>query len=413
MRHESRLGKQLEEYAQGMVREWREQTARAGRTMDEIAAAVEWIPYGGSETGEPLEIVATLGPVELEYGAIRKGCGVIDAPHRATLRITGADRRDFLNRMLTQELKNLEAGGVRESFWLNRKGRIDADLLLIERGEEMLVDVDLHQASTAITTLNEFIFTEDIALSDASEDWYRLQLHGRRALDVLRVASGQADLEIEPKHHAELSVAGAGVIAARQDLTGEPGFALFVPSDSVAAVFDALLGQDETVGEGKKRIRPIGWYAFNIARIEAGTPIFNIDFGPENLPHESGLLHERVNFKKGCYLGQEIVARMESLGKPKQKLVGLRVEDDALPVAGSEVFQRDGESMGSVIGAITSSTLSPMLGAQPVAFAMIRTKYADAGEAVMVAAEGSQAIAHIQPLQFWSSAPTQQAGVSP
>ncbi len=402
MRHESQLGKRLEEYAHEMVREWRDMAARAGGTSDEITASVEWIPYGGSESGEPLEIVATLGPVELEYGVIRKGCGLMDAPQRSTLRITGPDRVDFLNRMLTQELKDIRAGDVREAFWLNRKGRIEADLVIIERGSDMLVDVDVHQAESVVRTLTEFLFAEDVTISDCSHEWYQLQLHGRRALDVLRCASGDGDLWLEPLHAIETTIAGGTIVAVRRDVTGESGIQLLLPVDRVEAVFETLLQQDAAIGEGKRRVRPIGWYAWNVARIEAGTPLFNIDFGPENLPHESGVLHDRVSFRKGCYLGQEIVARMESLGKPKQQLVGLRVEDDVLPVAGAEVFQREGEGLGPVIGAITSSTLSPMLGAQSIAFAMIRTRSAAPGTEVLVAAEGRQSLARVQALTFYS-----------
>ena len=99
-------------------------------------------------------------------------------------------------------------------------------------------------------------------------------------------------------------------------------------------------------------------HAFNVARIEAGSPLFLVDFGRQALPHETGLLARRVNFKKGCYLGQEVVARMESLGKPKQRLVALRMQQDRLPVSGAEVHEaRDG---GEAVGRVTSSAPAPM-----------------------------------------------------
>ena len=176
-----------------------------------------------------------------------------------------------------------------------------------------------------------------------------------------------------------------------------------MPRDRAAAIWEFLLATDHIVGQDKRRVRPIGWLAFNIARIEAGTPLFNIDFGPTNLPHESGILHDRVSFTKGCYLGQEIVARMESLGKPKQTLVGLKMQSDLLPVAGAQVFERGADDvMGQQIGIVTSSTLSPMLGAAPIAFAMLKTACAAAGAAVLVNAEGEQVKATVESLRFWS-----------
>ena len=142
--------------------------------------------------------------------------------------------------------------------------------------------------------------------------------------------------------------ADSEIFVMRDDTTGSVGLHLFVPRHRAEAVWTTLLDLDATVGEGKRRIRPIGWYAFNIARIEAGTPLMNVDFGPPHLPHETGLLRQRVSFSTGCYPGQEVVARMENLGKPKQSLSGLRMTGEALPVAGDSVFPSDGAEGGGV-----------------------------------------------------------------
>ena len=131
-----------------------------------------------------------------------------------------------------------------------------------------------------------------------------------------------------------------------------------------------------------------------------------MDFGSDSLPHESGILADRVSFRKGCYPGQEVVARMESLGKPKQRLVALRIAEDALPTAGSPVFERgpDGEPANPV-GTVTSSTLSPMLGAASVAFAMVKTAHSEPGTVLLVPAEGGRATATVQPaLRFLPAA---------
>lgn len=118
-----------------------------------------------------------------------------------------------------------------------------------------------------------------------------------------------------------------------------------------------------------------------------------MDFGREALPHETGVLSRRVSFRKGCYLGQEVVARMESLGKPKRRLVALRMEQDRLPVSGAEVALEGGE----VVGSVTSSSPAPMLGSACVAFAMVRLSASEAGSRLRVAAEGDWAIAVVQP----------------
>jgi folate-binding protein YgfZ len=154
-------------------------------------------------------------------------------------------------------------------------------------------------------------------------------------------------------------------------------------------------------------MRPAGWHAYNIARIEAGTPLYNIDFGEQSLPGETGVLRDRVHFKKGCYLGQEVVARMDALGKPKQVLVALRFAGNergevVQPFPGAHVMVMTEES-AQTVGAVTSSTISPMLGGEAVAFAQVKTKFAeDLSVALEVAAEGSRVRATVQPsLLFW------------
>ena len=125
------------------------------------------------------------------------------------------------------------------------------------------------------------------------------------------------------------------------------------------------------------------------------------------------MLNSRVSFTKGCYPGQEVVARMQHLGKPKQKLIGLRVEGDLLPVSDAQVFaiaegtsigHQMGHQLGDQLGVITSSGLAPMLGAVPVAFAMISSRAYEIGTKVLVNAEGEQAIATVTPLAFLTHA---------
>ncbi len=361
---------------------------------------VQYVAYGrGDQTPTTgCELVATLGDLESEYAAVRRGAGLLDSPHRATVRITGSDRRDFLNRMVTQELKDLDPGTVRQTFWLNRRGRIEADLLLAEMGDHVLVGLDVHGAPKAVESLGEFLFTEDVEITDVTDTCHHLALHGPMAARVIAAAGDDPrdpDVADLPDLTCKAIVVGGNeVVAIRRDQTGGPGFELIMQRVDAEAVWDALLAAGRTLGDGPPRVRPIGWHAFNIARIEAGTPLFNIDFGTDSLAHETGLLAQRVSFTKGCFLGQEIVARTENLGRPKQRLVGLRPDRDLLPTAGAEVVDADGKA----VGAVTSSTLSPMLGAVPIAFAMIRQAAMDGP--VRVEAEGELTDAVIVGLKF-------------
>lgn len=370
------------------------------------------------------EVVETFGEPEGEYAAIRKACALFDLPQRGTIRLTGLDRLDFLNRMATQDLSGLNPFRARRTFWLNRKGRIDADMRLIELPEETLADLDILSVDRTAKSLGEFIITEDVHFSDETARMHRLALHGPTAAALLaavgETAAGPRPESLQDGEAAVLRIAGRRVIVDRCDTTGEVGLELLVNVDDVKPVYEQLLergletngpARDQPLARGGYRLRPAGWAAYNIARIEAGTPIYNIDFGPESLPAETGILDQRVSFTKGCFLGQEVVARMRSLGHPKQTLVGLRVNPtpeqsasgrECQPRAGAAVFA-DEPGEPTAVGAVTSSTRSPMLGDAVVAFAQVKWGSHEPGTRLLVESDAGlvPAVVHAG-LRFWS-----------
>ena len=146
-------------------------------------AQASFAPSGPPEAG--VMLVETFGQLELEYASIRKTAALFDLPHRAVLSITGDDRIEFLNRMLTQELNGIADGEVRRSFWLNRQGRIDADVTLVHFADRTLVDLDIHAADRMVSSLSEFLFAEDVQIADVSHRLHRLSLHGPEAAGCL------------------------------------------------------------------------------------------------------------------------------------------------------------------------------------------------------------------------------------
>ncbi len=367
---------------------------------------VEYLPYGpvDDEGMSQCEIVGAFDIVELEYAALRRGAGLFDASHRGTLLITGNDRLEFLDNMLTQKLGDMQANTARESFWLSRVGRIEADLFLLELGDRIVIDVDIHQAASTTSTLDQFIFTEDVSVQDVSDSYHHLALHGPAALEILQHACKQTDLTLEPGQAKVITINDIEVIAARRDQIGDTGIELIMPYDGTGAVWDALLTANDQLQQDKQGVRPVGWYAYNTARIEGGTPLFNIDFTSENLPHETGLLHKRVDFEKGCYLGQEVVARIESYGAPKRQLAGLLITEGGLPSEGAAVYRAtESNEPGDQVGLVTSSTLSPMRSAQPVAFATLQYEATKPETKVFVEAEGTVVHATVSGLSFWSA----------
>ncbi len=379
--------------------------------------------YGSAESGPAARVVETFGEIEGEYAALRKGCVLLDMPQRGTVRVTGADRVEFLNRMVTQELKGLRHFQGRDALWLNRKGRIDADLRLVDLPEQTLIDVDLLAAAGVAKSLSAFVFSENVEFIDATEQWHRLALHGPTALRLMQAVSEAVDgptlSDLSEGMATRVRIAGHTVVVDRADTAGEVGLSLFMEAGGVEAVYHQLLerGLDESghggvINQNAIRLRAAGWHAYNIARIEAGTPMFNIDFGTSSLPAETGVMGQRVSFTKGCYLGQEVVARMNSLGHPKQTLVGLRVEApscppgppgarDAQPVSGSAVAVGAGAELTQV-GTVTSSTRSPMLGDAVVCFAQMKWGNHEPGTKLMVDTDAGVLPATVQEsLVFW------------
>ncbi len=398
-------------------RDERAQHARAATTK-RAAVAIEYIPFGpGDEHGAPTcEVVAAYAEVEVEYAAMRSSCALIDCAERSTLVLQGRDRVDFLNRLVTQDLRTLASGGVTRAFLTNRKGRIEADLLIAALPDALLVDTLVHDTATVHDALTKMIFAEEVTVSSRRETHARIALHGPRAAAALRALGLAANSETVSAWSSSLGDASvdifrfddygsaASVKAAKDDASEtnrEEGFALSVPRARVADLWRSFV----TFGA-----RPAGWYATNTARIEAGTPYFRIDFGPTNLPHESGVLDSRVSFTKGCYPGQEVVARLQHLGKPKQKLVGLRIRGDLLPVSDAQVFAHSEDSaLGDQVGIVTSSGLAPLLGAPPVAFAMLSSRAYELGTTVLVNAEGEQVQATVTSLSFLTQKPAEHA----
>ncbi len=366
---------------------------------------IEYLPFGpADEEGAPTcEVVAAFAEVELEYAAIRSGCALVDCPQRATIALRGKDRVDFVNRLVTQEIRKLSEGSVTSAFLTNRKGRIDADLVIALAGDVLLIDTLAHDVLAITNALEKMRFSEDVSLESRVATHARIALHGPNAHAALKAlgltppTNEATDAASETRAtmatmawSAPLGDARAEIF--RLDELGTIGFALSIPVTHVVNVWRSLV----TFGA-----RPAGWFATNTARLEAGTPYFRIDFGPTNLPAESGVLSERVSFTKGCYPGQEVVARMQHLGKPKQRLIGLRMESDALPVADAQVFAFvEGGSLGDPVGVVTSSGLAPMLGAVPIAFAMVASSCYALGTKVLVNAEGTQVAAVVTGLSF-------------
>jgi folate-binding protein YgfZ len=401
------------------------------------------------------EIVATFGQPQAEYAAIRKGAALMDQPHRGVIMLTGKDRLPFLNNLLSnqtfdkQTKAGMAAGSGVHAFLLNAKsGRIITDVNVLERGDATLLELEARLVQSVIDALEKYHFAEQVKISPA--DYHQISLHGPKAAELLGELSQQPLPELELLASATITLYGTLTIVWRDDPTGVPGYHLLVPTDAVQSVWAKLVALDEAnleqsnslemqnpsdspgrkagdrsaddafrspipglparaikdldptgavsgeVKTSKRHLRPIGWAAFNAARIEAGRPLFGIDFDDTVLPAETGQMARAVSFTKGCYPGQEIVARMHARNAIARQLTGLKFADDALPIAGAPVM----DDQSNTIGGITSSTISPMLSNTAIAIALLKKPFFNPGTVLNVPAEGALRRAVVTELPF-------------
>lgn len=372
--------------------------------LDDTGAA--WMPYGPGEFG--VETPASFDVYEAEYAAMRQRVAVMCWPQRALLRLVGGDVKDYLNRMLTQDIAKLTGGASVRSFQLTDKGRIRADLIVHHGDLDTWLDLDCFDLAAVRELLEARLFAEDVTITDITAERACFALYGPASLSALEqlVADGRLDLLHEtglPTHAGKhvvltLSTTPAVKVSAYRDDVGEVmGVRLWCPAEHAAMLWQALM---QTVGyeagveknaafaaqrRQSLRGRPVGWLAFNTVRVEQRQPWFHIDFASDSLPGETGLLEQTCSFTKGCYVGQEVVARMKNLGHPKQMICAMHFAGDRQPVAGEQVYAGDSDKP---VGGITSSTPSPLRGHAAVALGMMRWGFHEPGTRIRAQAEG-------------------------
>jgi folate-binding protein YgfZ len=403
----------------------------------------------------PAEIVLTFGEPQAEYAAIHKAAAIFDAPHRGLLEITGKDRHAFLGNLLTNKTWDaasktpLAAGTGKLAYLLNLKGRIVAELNLIQRGDRTLIETDARLVPMLRELFDRYLFGEQVKLTSLLDTHGVLTMFGPGAASVLAdagidVASlsdlGSTDGVFAPSPGTPGGGWGEGRVRStvadgphpnplpeyvergpiaitvwREDrLVPSPAYHLAVRRDDAMTVWTALLDRfgatDDGRDYGRRKLRPIGWAAFNAARIEAGRPILGIDYEPAEpsmpgkkkpadadveeatpatrgaMPIETGLFDRGVDVAKGCYLGQEIVARLHARKMVPRQIVGFRMEGDALPIAGAPVYDASGTTQ---LGVVTSSTMSPVLSDAAIGLVMLKKPSYEVGTKLVIAAEGA------------------------
>ena len=350
------------------------------------------------------EIVADYGDRLAEHAALRTTAGVLDLSSRSRICLVGADRARYLHGQVTNDVKKLGPGTGTYATVTTAKGKMEADLNIFCLADELLLDFEPGLTEKITQRLEKFIVADDVQIVDAAPHYGLLTVQGPRAIEVVRALGLPGDSEPPARAYQSLKIADA--MLGELYLVNLPrletiGFDLFVPNDSLGAVADKLIGAARQIGG-----RAVGWTAFEIARIEAGRPRFGADMDETNIPLECGLEARAVSYSKGCYIGQEVINRIHSVGHVNRELRGLRLADTlpALPARGDKLFHADKE-----VGYVTSAVASPGLQAN-IALGYVRREVDGVGVELTLHSAGGESVARIVPLPFVSRVTTGKAG---
>jgi folate-binding protein YgfZ len=302
--------------------------------------------------------MATQAPTDLEsdYRLLREAAGMLDG-QRGVVELAGPDAVEYLQGQLTNDVAALAPGRGCYALLLNPKGRILADARVLMLSPETLrLDTEPEALGELLSNLTMYKIGRQVAVTDRSAEWELISLIGPQARDRAGLAVPAAE-----NSFAESELDGVRTLSIATDTGLDVAYA---PADR-ARIRDAL---------ALRGAEPVGMAAAEVLRIERGRPRFGIDMGADNLPGELGLEQRAVSFSKGCYVGQEPVARMYHRGHPNRHLRGLRV---SAPVHREEPVW-SGERR---VGAVTSAGVSP--GRGPIALALVRREV-DPGDSVEV-----------------------------
>jgi folate-binding protein YgfZ len=301
------------------------------------------------------EIVADYGDWLAEHKALRESAGVIDLSFRSRICLIGADRIRFLHGQVTNDVKKLPAGEGCYAAITTNKGKTESDLNIFNLPDELLLDFEPGLTEKISLRLEKFIIADDVQIVDAAPHYSLLGVQGPMAAEVVRALSLFPEIPTQQFGSIKISDATLGEIyLANNQRLGASGFDLFVPNNSLGAVADKLIAAAKQIGG-----RATGWTAFETARIEAGIPRFGADMDETNIPLECGIESRAIVYNKGCYIGQEVINRIHSVGHVNRELRGMRLADDlkALPQKHDKLFHADKE-----VGYVTSAVKSPTFG---------------------------------------------------
>ena len=331
-----------------------------------------------------------------DYRVLRDGAGFFPLEDRGWLAVSGDDRADFLQGLLTNDVAALAPGSGCYAACLTPQGRMTADMFVFADSGRLVLDVDGGAADRLRERFEELVFTEDVRIDDLTPGLAAYAVHGPGAGAVAAALTGGGAPRLAVCGHRAFDVeADAGLLARTDDL-GVEGYRVVVERPAAEPLRRAL------AAAGAVAVEPA---AAEVVRVESGRPRFPVDLDHDTIPLEAGIADRAISFDKGCYVGQEVIVRIlhRGQGRVARRLAGLTFErsaapDAPLPAPGAAIF-----SGGDQVGRVTSAVRSPAAGAV-IALGYVRRELAEAdGPRVDVALGADRAPAVVTALPFVSA----------
>ncbi|MFB6309198.1 MAG: aminomethyltransferase family protein [Haloarculaceae archaeon] len=324
-------------------------------------------------------VVDTYGRPERTHRAVRNVVGVCEFGY-GVVTVAGEDRRSFVDAAVSNRVPATDGEGC-YALLLDPQGGIETEMYVYNAGERLLLFVPPDRADPLVDDWREKTFIQDVDLRAATDDFAVFGVHGPKATE--KIASVLNDAGTPEAHLSFVRgrMDDVGVTVIRTDaLAGEEGYEVVCSADAAGEVFDTLENRGLNAA-------PFGYRAWETLTLEAGTPLFDTELRGR-VPNAAGV-RNALDFEKGCYVGQEVVSRIENRGRPPERLVGLRAE--AVPESGAAVFAGDA-AVGEVTRAVESPTLE-----EPIALAAVDF---DCPEDLTVRVDGAEVPAERADLPF-------------